>query len=406
MAKINLNKKYLPFATTEDRYTIVTGGRGSGKSFSITSLLCLMLLEDNRRILFLRKTLTSAHLSIIPEFLEKLELYGISDLFDITKTEITHKSNGSAIYFRGIQTSSKDNTANLKSLQGISTVVIDEAEELTDESVFDKIDLSVRQKGITNKVVLILNPTTKEHWIYQRFFEQNGVNAGYNGSKNNTTYIHTTYQDNLKHLDESFIKSVEDLKVKNPSKYDHVILGGWLQKAEGVIYTNWKLGEFDESLTSTFGQDFGFSIDPTTLVQVAIDSKNKKIFVKEVLYKPNLTTSQIEQYDKEFAGRSLIIGDCAEPRLINELQGKGINIVPAIKGAGSITAGIALIQDYELVIDPNSSNLIKELNNYTWLDTKKSTPIDNYNHLLDALRYAVYYQLRPSQGKMKRVKSF
>ena len=406
MSKIKLNKKYKQFVKYDDRYVICSGGRGSSKSFSITSLLCLMLLEENRRILFLRKTLTSAHLSIIPEFLEKLELYGISDQFEITKTEIIHKGSGNAIYFRGIQTSSKDNTANLKSLQGISCVVIDEAEELTDEAVFDKIDLSVRQKGVVNKVVLILNPTTKEHWIYQKFFQNNGVPDGYNGSKNNVTYIHTTYLDNIKNLDESFIKAVEDLKISNPEKYKHVIGGGWLNKAEGVIYTNWSYGEFNSDLVSVFGQDFGFSIDPTTLVEVAIDNKQMKIYLKEHLYKANLSTNDIFTYNTTIAGESLIIADSAEPRLISELQTKGNNIVPAKKGSGSVNEGIKLIQDYQLIIDSDSTNLVKELNNYRWLDNKKSTPIDNFNHLCDSFRMAITYSLSPSKGKMKRVKSF
>src|SRR5690606_37283535 len=107
----------------------------------------------------------------IPEFKEKLDILGLSNLFDITKTEITNKINGSAIYFRGIQTSSNDNTANLKSINNVSILVIDEAEELTDEMIFDRIDLSVRQKGVSNKVIIILNPAPKEHLIYKRFFE-------------------------------------------------------------------------------------------------------------------------------------------------------------------------------------------------------------------------------------------
>lgn len=180
MAKINLNPKYSPLITSSNRYYICTGGRGSGKSFSITSLICTLMLAEKRNILFLRKTLTSAHISIIPEFVQKLELLGILEHFDITKTEIRCKLTSSVIYFRGIQTSSSDNTANLKSISGVSLVIIDEAEELTDETTFDRIDLSVRQLGVTNKVILILNPATREHWIYQRFFEGAGVQPGYN----------------------------------------------------------------------------------------------------------------------------------------------------------------------------------------------------------------------------------
>ena len=365
-----------------------------------------MMLTEKRTILFLRKTLTSADISIIPEFVDKLERLGVTHLFSINKTEIICNLTGSVIFFRGIQANSKDNTANLKSIADVSIVIIDEAEELTDETTFDRIDLSVRKLGVDNKVILILNPTTREHWIYKRFFVQNGVNEDYNGQKEDTNYIYTTYLDNRKNIDPSFIRSVELMKKNNPEKYQHTILGGWLAKADGVVFTNWVLGEFDESLSVIYGQDFGFSIDPTTLVAVAIDRKLMKIYLKELLYKPNLSTSQIHEYNSHYAGKNLIIADNAEPRLISELQRLGCNITPAIKGAGSITAGISMMLDYELVVDPASTNLIKELNNYSWLSKEnKSTPIDAFNHLLDSARYAIYYSLKGVSGTAKRFKS-
>ena len=394
---INLNPKYSPLVQNDTRYNIVTGGRGSSKSFSVTTILALMMLESNRRILFTRKTLTSAHLSIIPEFVQKLELLGISNLFHITKTEITHKNNGSAIFFRGLQTSSNDNTANLKSLQGISTLVIDEAEELTDEYVFDKIDMSVRQIGVVNKVILIMNPSTKEHFIFKRFFEQMGVEAGFNGQKDNVTYIHTTYLDNVKHLDPSFLEQIERVKQNNPDKYSHQILGGWLNVAEGVIFENWEIGEFFDTGYILHGADFGFSIDPNTLVKVSVDSKNMRLYAKELLYKSKLTTDDLAEIYLHHCGRyKQIIADSAEPRLIDELKSKGLNIKPAIKGQGSILAGIAKINNYRLIVDPSSINFHKELNNYVWSDKASGRPVDKYNHLIDALRYSVSELIEPA----------
>lgn len=390
---ITLNKKYIPLVSEDSRYTIITGGRGSSKSFSINTYLCLLMLEENRSILFLRKTLTSAHISIIPEFIEKLDLLGIRDLFNITKTEITHKTNGSVIYFRGIQSGSGDNTANLKSLNNISVVVIDEAEELTNEKVFDRIDLSVRQVGVTNKIIIALNPSTKTHWVYVRFFENSGVNEGFNGTKENVTYIHTDYRDNAENLSESFLQQIESIKNNNPEKYNHVILGGWLNKAEGVIFTNWKIGGFEDNGKTIFGNDYGFSVDPTTLVEISIIKSQKRIYLKECYYKAGLTTSEIYDLNRFYAKDRLIIGDSAEPRLIEELKQKGLNIQGAVKGQGSVTAGIALMQDYELIIDPQSTNLIKELNNYVWSDKKSNTPIDDYNHAIDSCRYAISHEL-------------
>ena len=399
MHGLKLNKKYLVLDESFARYFIVTGGRGSGKSFAVNSVLLLLTYQAGHTILFTRYTLRAAGISIIPEFIQKLELLGVIDQFKITKDEIINKGNGSKIIFRGIKTSSGDQTANLKSLQGITTWVMDEAEELNDEDIFDKIDLSVRNKIQENRVILILNPTTKEHFIYKRWFEDRGVAAGSNITKEDTTYIHTTYLDNIDNLSESYIKQIETMKVRRPNRYKHTIEGAWLDKAEGVIFTDWSIGEFQQVGKVVFGQDYGFSNDPSTLVKTSIDKENKVIYIQLCFYQTKLTTSEILQLNKKFAADNLIVGDSAEPRLITELS-RDCNVVPAIKGQGSITFGISLLQDYDLVITEDSTELIKELNNYCWLEKKSQTPVDNFNHAIDALRYAVSYQLQnPNLGE-------
>ena len=390
----------MPIVESDSRYFIVSGGRGSGKSFSVNALLVMLTYEQGHTILFTRYTLTSAYISIIPEFIDKLEQFGSIADFHITKDEIINKKTGSKIIFRGIKTSSGDQTANLKSLQGITTWVVDEAEELVDEQKFDTIDLSVRQQGKPNRIILILNPTTKEHFIYRRFFEDRGVQEGSNITKENTTYIHTTYQDNIDNLSKSYIDQIEQMKVRRPEKYKQQMLGAWLNKAEGVIFNNWSVGEFKHIGTSVWGQDYGFAADPSTLVEVNIDSSNKRIYLKECFYLQRLTTSQIAQLNLKHAREGLIIGDSAEPRLLSEIKAKGCNVRPSIKGQGSVTYGISLLQDYDIIVSPDSTNLIKELNNYRWLERKSNTPIDKYNHLIDAVRYAVGFQLQnPNRGK-------
>ena len=383
-----INEKFKPLFLDDSRYFVLTGGRGSMKSFSVTTFLLLLTYENEQTILFTRYTLTSADISIIPEFIEKIELANLENDFAITKNEIINLKTGSKILFKGIKTSSGTQTASLKSISGVTTWVLDEAEELTDEETFDKIDFSIRHKSKQNRVILILNPTTKEHFIYKKFFEERGVNAGSNLQKEDTTYIHTTYLDGKEFLNESFLRQAEETRLKNPRKYEHVLLGGWLEKAEGVIFTNWKIGDFVENDYVGFGQDFGFSIDPTTLVKVSIDKKNKRIYAKEFLYKAGLTTSQIAEENKRYCQNKLIIADSAEPRLIAELKMSGCNIKPIEKP--KITDSIALLQDYELIIDAYSTNLIKELNNYSWHDKKSKVPIDAYNHLIDSLRYIVW----------------
>ena len=396
---INLNDKYKPLFTNDTRFFVITGGRGSAKSFGVGTFATLLSFESNHKILFTRQTMSSAHLSIIPEFQEKVEIMELNGAFNITRNEIVNNTSKSEIIFRGLKTSSGDQTANLKSLQGVTTWILDEAEELIDESTFDKINLSIRQKGVQNRIVLILNPSTKEHWIYKRFFEEAGVQEGYNGIKKNVTYIHTTWEDNKKHLGQSYIDEILHIKKTNPKKYSHIILGGWLDKAEGVVFTNWKFGDFNpDNLQVTYGQDYGFSIDPTTLIGVAIDKKKKIIYVKEHLYKSKLTTSEIAHINKEVCGHSLIVGDSAEPRLITELSSKGCNIVAAEKGAGSISLGIALLQDYLIVVDRLSNNMAKELNNYVYADKGSKLFVDDFNHLIDPLRYNVTWHLGRSFG--------
>lgn len=393
-----LNAKYKPLFKNDSRYFVITGGRGSGKSYSLNAFLLLLTYETEQTILFTRYTLVSADVSIIPEFIDKIEEAGLEADFQITKSEITNLRTGSKILFKGIKASSGNQTANLKSLSGVTTWVLDEAEELTDEDTFDKIDLSIRHKTKQNRVILILNPTTKEHFIYRKFFEDYGVNAGDNTNKKDCTYIHTTWEDNKENLHESFIAQAEKIKQNNPKKYQHIMLGGWLDKAEGVIFDNWKIGEFVDTGYTGYGQDFGFSIDPTTLVKVSIDKDKKVIYAKEYLYKPNLTTTQIALENKRYCDRGLIIADSAEPRLIAELKSQGLNIKGIDKP--KIADSIALLRDYEIIVSEDSINLIKELNNYVWNDRKSDVPIDDFNHLIDAMRYIVWHLIgKKNAGK-------
>lgn len=388
---IKLHKKYKPLFESDDRTFIISGGRGSSKSFSVGAFICLLSFEPGHRILYTRQTMTSAHLSIIPEIQEKLSLLGVEDKFTVNRTEIINNESKSEIIFKGITSSSGSNTANLKSLSGITTWIVDECEELDKESVYDKINLSIRTKGKQNRVILILNPTTREFWLYKKFFQDAGVQPGWNGSKNGVTYIHTDYRDNSDNLDQSFLLEVERIKEINPKKYEHQILGGWLDKAEGVIFTNWEIGEFDNTLPVVYGADFGWSIDPTTLTRCAVDKNKGIIYMEELVYKIGMTTNDIYESFLRHAGfDGSITADSAEPRLISELKAKGLNIKPCEKGPGSVTAGIAAMQDFKIVITPESTNIAKELNHYVWSDKRAGVPVDAFQHSLDSARYACF----------------
>lgn len=396
---IKTNHKFQPlWLEDKKRYFVCTGGRGSGKSFTVSLYLCdLMKREAGHVILYSRYTMISAQISIIPEFEEKMELLGIRHEFKIRKNEIIHLETGSRIIFRGIKTSSGNQTAKLKSIKGVTIFVLDEAEELQEERDFDTIDLSIRQSGVHNKVILVLNPPTEEHWTYKRWFDGSlayKLIDGYRvpvSTHPNVCHIHTTYIDNRHNLDESFLDQIYDIRDTNALKYQYVVLGAYRKRAEGVIFENWQEGEFDHSLPWLYGLDFGYSVDPTGLIRVAIDEHNRRIYLREELYQRRMTREDIAQALR-YRGISVterVIADNSEPRLIDELRSDGFNLTPCTKGPDSIRAGILKMQEYTLIVDPSSQNLKTELNNYVWHDTKANIPVDAYNHLLDAARYAV-----------------
>lgn len=398
---ITINEKYKPLFANNTRYYCISGGRGSGKSYSVALYLLLLTFENSRTILFARYTMTSVAISIFPEFIDKIQTLELDDLFEITKSEIINKSTGSKIIFKGIKAGSSQQTANLKSIAGIDTLVIDESEEIPDEETFDKIDLSVRSNRHFNKVILMFNPTSKASWLYQRFYESRGIKEGTNLITDDITYIHTTYEDIEDKLPESFLKQVKRMKLDNPQKYKHIILGGFLDKAEGVIFNNWEIGDFNEDSDWECGADFGWSEDPSTLVKVSIDNKRKIIWLKEELYEVGKWTTELSSIFKKVAGNKLIVADSAEGRLIEEIKRQGVNIKPCVKGAGSVKEGLLLMQDYKLIIDPLSKNLIKELNNYIWAE-RGEKPVDMYNHLIDAARYIIMHRLKkPAIQKYK-----
>tara|TARA_R110000765_G_scaffold164551_1_gene269579 strand:+ start:355 stop:1575 length:1221 start_codon:yes stop_codon:yes gene_type:complete len=388
---INIHKKFEPLRSSLSRYYCITGGRGSGKSFSVSVNLLRLSYEKGHTILFTRYTMVSAEISIIPEFLEKIQLLGLDSDFEITRSSITNTVTGSKIIFKGIKAGSSQQTANLKSISGVTCWVMDEAEELVDEDIFNKIDESIRTKGLQNRVMLILNPTTKSHWIYNRFFTEMGVKGSSNTTVDDTTYIHTTYLDNAENLAQSFIDNADKLRIRRPADYENRFLGGWLDKAEGAVFENWRIGEFKDTDTMGFGQDYGFKADASTLSKVSIDNDNKIIYIKELFYNHGMSTGDLFTANKHHCGNNLIIADSAEQRLISELENLGLNIEGAKKGAGSINFGIKLMQGYDLVIDPTSVNLIDELKNYAWAKGMAEKPIDNFNHILDGVRYIVTY---------------
>jgi predicted phage terminase large subunit-like protein len=271
------------------RYHLVTGGRGSGKSFSISLFLLNLTYEEGHVILFTRWTMVSAFISIIPEFIEKIELLNKEEDFEITQNEIVNKLTGSKILFKGIRTSQGTATASLKSISGVTTFLLDEAEELVDETVFDRIDLSIRSKDKPNRVILVMNPSYKSHWIYKRWIAK---------PKTDCTYIHTTYLHNRQNLSKSFLDAAERTKSENLHRYNHLFLGEWLDDAEGMLWNREiinrsripsapelvrKIVAIDPAITANIGSD-------ETGIMVLGKDERGRIYVLEDLsgkYSPN-----------------------------------------------------------------------------------------------------------------------
>ena len=218
----------------------------SAKSFHVSSFICLLTYEANQKTLYTRYTMSSAEISIIPEFKEKIDLLEVNDAFQVNSKEVTNILTGNEILFRGIKTSSGTQTANLKSINGVTCFVVDEAEEFTDEDAFDKIDLSVRTNAAQNRVIIILNPSNKDHWIWKRWYENSHKVEMIDGlpveisTHPDVEHIHTTYLDNIANLSGSSLKVIERMKETSLKVYAHKALGQWLDIAEGSLFQHLK----------------------------------------------------------------------------------------------------------------------------------------------------------------------
>ena len=342
------------------RYTLVTGGRGSAKSFHINAFALLLTYNKDEVILFTRYTMTSAEKSIIPEFIEKIDLFKANAHFTVTEKQIKNKLTGSRIIFSGIKTSSGNQTANLKSIAGLTCWIFDEAEEMFNESEFDKISLSVRKKGVKNRIILSMNPCDTDHWIYERFI--------LNGKLFNTEYIHTTYLDNLKNLDEDFITEAEDARINNPLKYQRVYAGEWGTSDDKMFPDGYTLidkmpTEYDWKV---YGGDFGYTNDPTVCIEV-IKSGNR-LYLHEHFYKHGLLNPEIVKImtDKGLTDEVSVWDSADGNKSVNELCLGDIPAEGVIKGAGSVYWRIEKIKQYDIYITKSSTNLIAEWKGSRW----------------------------------------
>lgn len=384
----------------------------SGKSFGASTFLERLTFEYNKEmgishnILLCRYTMTSASISVIPEFTEKIDLDGTAEYFRTTKQDVVNKMTGARVMFRGIHTSSGNQTAKLKSIQGITTFVCDEAEEWTNYDDFEKIMLSIRQKGLQNRIIIIMNPADTNHFVYEKYIKDTHKLVEFDGvpvqisTHPDVLHIHTSYLDNIEHLSENFLNAAREMKENDPERYAHIFMGRWDDVAEGAVFKKFGIvDEFPEDCQHVgLGMDFGYFPDPSAVVRCGIIGN--KLYIDEVGYAQGWHAPQmaecLNQYPDLFT-----YGESADERLTNDIAHLGPIIYRVEKGPGSIMAGINKMLEYEIFITKRSVHLEHELRNYVWakdvFGKYVGMPEDHDNHCIDSARYYIRGRI---QGKI------
>ena len=398
-----VGRGYKEFWNSKKRYVVVKGSRASKKSKTTALWHIVKLIEyPLANVLVVRKTERTLRDSCYSDLKWAIQRLGLESYFSCTVSplEITYKPTGQKILFRGM-----DDPLKLTSIsvpQGyICFCWIEEAYEINKESDFDMLDESIRGElppGLFKRLTITFNPWSERHWLKKRFFDK---------EDDSVLALTTNYLCN-EWLDESDKALFERMKANNPRRYQVAGLGNW-GIVDGLIFENWKEEQFNiddikTNCESIFGLDFGYTNDPTALFCGLLDKVNKKIYVFDEIYEKGLSNAAIYQRinDKGFS-KELITADCAEPKSIDELRGLGLRrITAAKKGKDSIMNGIQFIQDYEIIIHPKCVNFLTEISNYTWDKDKFGNainkPVDDFNHLMDAMRYAIERHINLNAG--------
>jgi phage terminase large subunit len=346
--------------------------------------------NDFFRGVIARYTQKSIKSSIYRDILDLAKDWGLEPFIRLDGDEIVNLSNGNMILTHAMRLADGSMSAKGKGLSKVTHLLIDEATELPSEEEFIKLNDSFRTKDVERKILILFNPTTTRHWIHKRWYIDSLPNPKWN---NDHEFIHTTYHINQHNLDPKKIKEWEDMKWIDPEYYLHHILGQWSDGVQGRVFKGWST-EYnpDPEATVIYGLDFGFSSDPTTLIEVRKHGRN--LWIKELLYEKGLTNQDLSKIMSNLGIKTTanIIADSAEPKSIEELRRLGWrNISGASKGPDSIRKGIDTIKSHVVHLDPNSKNLLDEYNIYSW-DKTGEKPEDRNNHLMDALRYALSVQ--------------
>nr|DAN59711.1 MAG TPA: terminase large subunit [Caudoviricetes sp.] len=404
--KINLpqiiGKGYKSFWNFKGRYKVIKGSRASKKS-KTTALWIIynMMKYKNANTLVVRKVFRTLKDSCYSDLRWAINRFQVQDYWEFKESplEITYKPTGQKILFRGFDDPLKITSISV-SVGSLCWCWIEEAYELTDETAFNMLDESIRgvvEEPLFKQIIISFNPWNERHWLKGRFFDK---------VDDNILALTTNYQCN-EWLDDADKKLFEDMKKNNPRRYQVAGLGNW-GIVDGLVYENWQELEFDwreilnkrQKAKAVFGLDFGYTNDPAAFFCGILDQEQKEIYVFDEIYQKGMQNTAIyNNIEKLGFKKEIIVADSAEPKSIDHLKGLGLYRIKASKkGKDSINAGIQFIQDFKIFIHPRCVNFLTEISNYAWDKDKfgkaVNKPIDDFNHLMDAMRYALEDYMR------------
>ena len=364
------------------RYVFNPGGTRSSKTYSINQVIYTLAVKSKEPLI----------LSIVSETMPHLRKGAMRDFFIFlknnriylekyhNKSDNIYQVNKSIIEFFSVDTPGRVHGPERDYL------FVNELQYIQYDTFFHLAQRTRKQ------IFADWNPVS-EFWVYPEYID----NKQY---KDDITVIHSTLFDNPFLAEE--IKTDILRRAERDPNYRRVYLEGLIGQLEGLIYTNWSIGEFDISLPFGYGMDFGFHPDPDAMSKIAVDDRKRKIYISERLYANDLQVSDLKGAIKLIAlPHDLIIADSADPRMIQELRNSNLNVKPIKKYDGSVLEGIRLVQDYDIIVDKESTNLIREFRNYTWNDKKAGIPNKGFDHLLDGLRYYVQATTSRTNSRQK-----